>query len=77
MIDNLFKPLPKSYCSYFYYLSVIGFLLLVLSIVGKLSILLFSKTVLSLSFYMNSLIVFFTYLMFYFQNRLLYSMCTN
>ncbi len=74
-LDNLFGPLPKSYCLYFYYLSIIGFVLLVLSIVGTLSMILSKPR--GYSFYMSSLMVAVSYLIFYFQNRLLHTMCIH
>ncbi len=74
-LDNLFGPLPKSYCLYFYYLSIIGFVLLVLSIVGTLYLIISNPR--GYNFYANSLMVAVSYLIFYFQNRLLHSMCVN
>ncbi len=74
-LDNLFGPLPKSYCLYFYYLSVIGFVLLTLSILGTISMIISKPR--GSEFYMNSLMVAISYLIFYFQNRLLHSMCVD
>jgi hypothetical protein len=36
--DQLFGPLSKKYCIYFYYLSVIGFILLLLVLVSSIYI---------------------------------------
>ena len=73
--EYFFGPLPKSYCLYFYYLSVIGFVLLVFSFLSSISMML-TKTR-SSEFYMNSFMISLSYVIFYFQNRLLYTMCVN
>ncbi len=74
-MDTLFGPLPKSYCLYFYYLSIIGFILLVLSVSGSLYMALTKPR--SADFYSSSLMIAISYLIFYFQNRLLHSMCIH
>ena len=74
-MDTLFGPLPKSYCLYFYYLSIIGFILLVLSVSGSLYMALTKPR--SSDFYSSSLMIAISYLIFYFQNRLLHSMCIH
>jgi len=71
---NVFGPLKKKYCFYFYILEVFGFVLF-------LSILLYivytiitgKKDVSYLSLVLTSLV----YFVFYFQNRLLYNMCLH
>ena len=71
-VDNLFSPLGKEYCSYFYWLTVIAFIALLLALFkvgmalmkGKVSI-------------VNSLIELLAPALAYFVNRLLYSMCIN
>jgi hypothetical protein len=74
-IDTLFGPLPKSYCLYFYYLSIIGFVLLVLSVGGTLAMAVSKSR--SAEFYTSSLMIAISYLIFYFQNRLLHTMCIH
>ena len=73
--ETLFGPLPKSYCSYFYYLSIIGYVLLVLSVLGTLAMIMSKPR--GYTFYVNSLMISVSYLIFYFQNRLLHTMCVN
>lgn len=74
-MQNLFGPLSKQYCLYFYFLSII-FLVLAL-------ILLFSTLVIGItkrkdmSFYYYSLFGILGYGMVYFQNRLLHTMCVG
>jgi hypothetical protein len=74
-MDTLYGPLPKSYCLYFYYLSIIGFVLLVLSVGGSV-IMALSKPR-GAHFYSSSLMIAISYLIFYFQNRLLHTMCIH
>jgi nicotinamide riboside transporter PnuC len=75
MMQNLFGPLSKQYCLYFYVLSVI---FLVLG-----SVLVFSTLVIGItkrkdmSFYFFGLIGALGYGMVYFQNRLLHTMCVG
>lgn len=73
--ENLFGPLPKSYCLYFYYLSILGFVLLTLSLISNIALGLNKNK--GLEFYLSSFMISVSYLIFYFQNRLLYSMCVN
>ena len=75
--DGLFGPLNKEYCIWFYFLSVFGFVLLCLLLISGIGLILFSKTKRGSGFYMSLLTGALTYAVIYFQNRLLYSMCTN
>jgi len=75
IMDTLYGPLPKSYCLYFYYLSIIGFVLLVLSVSGSVIIALSKPR--GAYFYISSLMIAISYLIFYFQNRLLHTMCIH
>jgi len=73
--NTLFGPLSKQYCLYFYLLSVFGFVFLVIAVLGMLFNL-FSKKMdgkIVGGFLMAAL----GYGIFYFQSRLLYSMCSH
>jgi hypothetical protein len=73
--NTLFGPLSKQYCLYFYLLSVLGFVFLVIAVLGMLFNL-FSKKMdgkIVGGFLMAAL----GYGIFYFQSRLLYSMCSH
>jgi hypothetical protein len=73
--QTLFSPLGKQYCLYFYILSVIGLVFV--------AVVLFSAVVIGVSkkkgleFYFAAIIGSLGYAIFYFQNRLLYSMCVS
>lgn len=75
VMETLYGPLSREYCIYFYYLSVIGFILFAFIIVSALFIGISTKR--GFSFYYKMLMVALVYAVFYFQNRLLYSMCIN
>ncbi len=74
MLDTLFGPLDKKYCNYFYILSVLGFILMAIGLIS-LVVIGMSKNR-GLEFYMQTFTVAM-YGVFYFQNRLLHSMCTG
>ena len=81
-MDSLFSVLNKPYCNYFYLLTVIGFVWLIMSILTSLYLLYNSfsnmkdSKEMSKKFYI-SLIPMALYFIVYLQNRLLYSMCVN
>ena len=74
-MNALFGPMDKDYCLYFYYLSIFGFILLTLSFLTMVRLVIARKR--DGVFYMNSFMVLLGYGIFYFQNRLLHSMCSN
>ena len=70
IMNTFFGPLDVTYCNYFYFISIIGFVLLSISLV---------TFVLSLTkrsgIDRNSLMFLVQAFLIYFVNRLLYSMC--
>ena len=69
---DLFSPLSKDYCLYFYYLSIFGFVLLIFSALE------FGWTIVQKKkFDFKNIMIALGYFIFYFQNRLLYSMCIS
>lgn len=77
-LDTFFKspfaPLGKIYCDYFFYLTVINFILLVYILLSALYIFFFDKK--KESIFQIILVSLPTFLA-YFTNRLLYSMCVG
>ncbi len=67
---NLFDPLGKEYCDYFYYLSVISFIIFALALLS----ILFTDQLKNENFMTIMLILLQPFTM-YFQSRLFYSMC--
>lgn len=75
LMNTLFGPLHSDFCLYFYYLSVFGFILVIISFLTMLRLAMTHKR--NSGFYVNSLMVLIGYGIFYFQNRLLHTMCSN
>lgn len=71
-VDNLFSPLGKEYCAYFYWLTVIAFIFLLLALFDVVTKLLKGKVSI-----LSSLLQLLAPALAYFVNRLLYSMCVN
>ena len=75
-LDTFFAPFQnQDLCLWFYFLSVAGFVLLIIALVSGLFVGLSTKK--TGAFYLSLLFVLSWYLIFYFQNRLLYSMCVK
>ena len=74
-LDSIYGSISKEYCLYFYVLSVIGFILLILVIMNIVYSVYKKKY--PMYFYINMVILAIIYGMFYLQNRLLYNMCTG
>ena len=75
VLDSLFGPVGKQYCSLFFYLSIISFTVYVGAIIGGLFYgVSHSK---GLTYYLAIVWIAIVYLIAYFQNRLLFSMCSR
>jgi hypothetical protein len=74
-MQTLFGPLPKKYCLYFYILAIIGFISFAVVILGTIVSGLSKR--LGLMHYISGLSVALVYGLFYFQSRLLHSMCAG
>jgi hypothetical protein len=74
-MTNVYGPLNKDYCVWFYFLSILGFVMLVLTIVASLYIGIVRKK--GPEYFVGMLAVSLSYGIFYFQNRLLWSMCSK
>tara|TARA_E500000331_G_scaffold152626_1_gene148539 strand:+ start:2656 stop:2901 length:246 start_codon:yes stop_codon:yes gene_type:complete len=75
IMETLFGPLDRKFCDYFWLLSVLGFVLLAVLIISSLLVGI-SKNKGS-DFYFQTISIALGYAIFYFQNRLLHSMCTG
>jgi len=73
--SNIMAPLSKPYCDYYYYLGIIGFVLLIYSIIVCVFDIFTvkDKSMVIKYCFINIVSAFFMY----FINRLLYSMCVN
>ena len=75
MFDTLFGPLSKDYCVWFLFLSILGYVLFVIAVITFLYLALTKQR--SNAFFLQMGSVCLGYFVFYFQNRLLHSMCMN
>ena len=73
-IQDLFEPLSAKYCDYFYYLSVIFFLITCMTVLSLIVNVIQGKNKMKLS---KMAIVVSQPLILYFINRLNYSMCVG
>ena len=73
-LDAFFAPLDVEYCLYFYILMIFGFIVLLLSVVKLAHSMLFGKKSESLG---DTFFIVAHGLLFYFVNRLLYTMCNK
>jgi hypothetical protein len=74
-VQNLFGPLSKQYCLYFYALSVIFLVLAVVVVFSTLVIGITKRK--DASFFYFGLLGAASYGVIYFQNRLLHTMCAG
>ena len=71
-----FSPLGKQYCNYFYYVSIISFVLLVIAVISLVFTMVLSKSK-DKMLLLHSIPAFISLLLSYFTNRLLFSMCVG
>ena len=71
----LFGPLSRKYCDWFYWLAVISFIFMFLTVVSGLYGMLMHK--MKTEYIFAIMWTAATYGVFYFQNRLLYTMCVK
>jgi hypothetical protein len=76
-IQTLFSPLNKDFCLYFYYLSILSFIVLMISVIGLVYYLFTSKSKDAGHHYAYMFGLVITYALMYFHMRLFYSMCVN
>ena len=75
LMNTLFGPLDRKYCDYFYILSILGFVLLAVLLLSSLLVGITKNK--GVDFYMHTISIALGYVIFYFQNRLLHSMCVG
>jgi hypothetical protein len=75
IMETLFGPLDRKFCDYFWLLSVLGFVLLAVLLISSLLVGISKNK--GMDFYFQSISIALGYAIFYFQNRLLHSMCSG
>jgi len=76
-LKDLFTPLDKKYCNYFYYLSVISYCIFIFMILTLVGSLVFHYKKINLYICLHSISVIISLLLSYFVNRLMYSICVK
>jgi uncharacterized membrane protein YvlD (DUF360 family) len=74
---DLFTPLDKKYCNYFYYLSVITYFVFIFIVLAFVLMLVFHFKKLDLNISLNFISAIISTFFAYFVNRLMYSMCVK
>lgn len=72
-LQSFFGPLDRKYCDWFFYLSLVSFVFMILTLVSGIFVILQKK--LKSEYVLAVLWSSAMYGAFYFQNRLLYTMC--
>jgi hypothetical protein len=75
--NDLFTPLDKKYCNYFYYLSVISYFVLIFLVLSFVLMAVFHFKKLDLYISLNFISIIISTFLAYFVNRLMYSMCVK
>jgi|TARA_B110000285_G_scaffold42579_1_gene47210 hypothetical protein len=75
IMETLFGPLDRKFCDYFWLLSVLGFVLLAVLLISSLLVGISKNK--GMDFYFQTISIALGYAIFYFQNRLLHSMCAG
>jgi hypothetical protein len=76
-LNDLFTPLDKKYCDYFYYLSVITYCFFIFMVLSLIWGLIFHYKKFDLYVCLNSISLIISTFLSYFVNRLMYSMCVR
>ena len=77
LLDKLFGALGKESCMYFYFLSVLSFIMLVFSILSVVIYMIKHRKSMNYSTITHMLIVSIHLLIAYFVNRVLHTICTK
>lgn len=74
---SYFGPLPKKYCLYFFWLSVIFFCLMIFSIVSTVTFAIMNPKKITTQLIINAILLWLNMGIAYMSNRLLNTMCLN
>lgn len=74
-VNDVFGPIGREYCLYFYIFSIVGMVLFAMILVGIVFTGLSKK--LGIEFYLISFLYSLNFFFMYLQNRLLFNMCGN
>ena len=76
-MNNYFCPLPREYCVYFYFLSIMFGIIFVFSAISIAYFMIMNFKKVNVMFISNSFLVLFNTFLAYIANRLLHTMCVK
>ena len=76
-MTNYFGPLTKDSCVYFLFLSILFFIILILTIMGEIFFVVKHSKQLNSGRVISGILLLFNAFIAYFSNRLLHTMCTE
>ena len=77
LLTKFFEPLNKNSCVYFLIITIIFFIMLLLSLLGEIYYLIKNYKSINFRLISNGILLIFNLFIAYFVNRLLYSMCSR
>jgi hypothetical protein len=77
IMNTLFGPLGKVNCLYFYFLSILFFVIFIIILLNRVYKIIKQYKKLNSDFYITSIIILVYTLIPYYINRLMYSVCVN
>ena len=72
---DIFGPLTKEHCDYFLFFSILGFILLIISIATLVFYILQNGRKANLNVITNIVVIITGYFLAYYSNRILYTIC--
>jgi hypothetical protein len=76
-MSNYFGPLGKEYCLYFYLMSIVFFVIMMLGLLGVIVTIVKNPKQVNMMFFVNAVMLLMNSVLAYFVNRLLHTMCAN
>lgn len=75
IMESLFGPLGPEYCLWFYFLSILGYIMFIVFLLTSIGYGISKKK--GVEYYLGTISVAAMYFVYYFQNRLLHTMCID
>ena len=76
-MSNYFGPLGKEYCLYFYLMSIVFFVIMMMGLFGVIVTVVKNPKQVNMMFFVNAAMLLMNSVLAYFVNRLLHTMCAN
>ncbi len=76
-MNAYFGPLSRDYCVYFYFMAMFFFVMIILSLIGVVSAIVYQPKKFNMMFIVHAVMLMFNAVLAYYVNRLLHTMCLN